>query len=247
LCRFLPTTCYGAKKQCKGTDFMKTFSFAFLVIFSLLFINCNQPEEKGNINELPMYGNVNKTKEQIEVDNNFLNECRKLPGGIDSAATKAIKRGWEYFFKNDFSTSMKRFNQAWLLNPKRAEIYWGFGAICGQEGKVDESIKYLEMAISLDSLNGRLYADFGFSLARKGASVNDKNYYSKANLMYEKAHILAPDYGYLFIQWAILKYFEGDYNKSWENIDKAEKLGAKITDQRFLNDLQSKMKRPNAP
>ena len=41
---------------------------------------------------------------------------------------QAVKLGWRYFLeRNDPETALKRFNQAWYLNPRNPEAYHGMG------------------------------------------------------------------------------------------------------------------------
>eukprot|EP01037_Dinobryon_pediforme_P000913 gene913-920_t len=71
---------------------------------------------KTEINLQPEYGNAIKTKEHL------------------------VKLGFTYLSNGDVKTAMERFNQAWLLDPKNENAYWGYGAIYGYFNDYDTAI-----------------------------------------------------------------------------------------------------------
>ena len=87
-----------------------------------------------SIDQLPMYGNKPKTDAQKKADEEFIQLVQKEMS-LSKGAEHQVKRGWEAFYDRDNATAMKRFNQAWLLNPNNADIYWGFGDVLGSENK----------------------------------------------------------------------------------------------------------------
>ena len=62
-------------------------------------------------------------------------ESEKTFGDHKKASEYYVSKGWEYFYDNDDETSMKRFNQAWLLDNTNSQIYWGFGNLLGKSKK----------------------------------------------------------------------------------------------------------------
>ena len=51
--------------------------------------------------------------------------------------------------KGMLDIAMRRFNEAWLLNPKNYQAFWGFGAVLSEQGKLVEAIEQLETAREL--------------------------------------------------------------------------------------------------
>ena len=45
----------------------------------------------------------------------------------------AAKLGWQYFYRDDLDTAMKRFNQAWMFDRDSIDALWGFGLITAKE------------------------------------------------------------------------------------------------------------------
>src|SRR5688572_7780441 len=76
----------------------------------------------------PMFGdNCTKNAGLQKADQKFRKTATKQFGSPDSAARAYLQMGWEYFRKKDEATAMKRFNQAWLLNPQNPAVYFAFG------------------------------------------------------------------------------------------------------------------------
>jgi Tfp pilus assembly protein PilF len=128
----------------------------FLIILSQ-FSCKSQTDCPEGINILPMYGEVKKCEQQIELDKEFILESEKQFKNRKKASEYYVSKGWEYFYKNDDDTSMKRFNQAWLLDNSNPQIYWGFGNILGKKNEFVESVKYLKKSIEMDPNNAKVY------------------------------------------------------------------------------------------
>jgi Flp pilus assembly protein TadD len=178
-----------------------------LVVLSLsLSLLSAAPQD---INEIPMYGHVQKTKEQIAADTEFIAYMTKSGLSRRDAAMKAARRGWDYINANDLTTAMRRMNQAWLLDSNVAEIHWGFGTILGRQGApMLDVVVMMKRALSLDSTNGRLWSDVGYTYTNQGSGVRDSAesalWYLGAEEAFARSSKLDPTYGYQFIQWTIL-------------------------------------------
>lgn len=131
-----------------------------VLLFGLLIplAACRQNDCPEGINKLPMYGQVKKCNEQLESDKAFLKECDKHFNNRKEAAQFHVDKGWECFYKNDFETAMKRFNQAWLLDSLNPDIYWGYGNILGlRDRKFKESLAYFERSLKMNPDNARVW------------------------------------------------------------------------------------------
>ena len=117
-------------------------------------------------NELPMYGGQHTP--QVEPD--F--ETSKGVG----------KLGWDYDYKGDWDTAIKRFNQAWMFNRNNVNALWGFGLIMARrsdeerpEYHLRESIRYLEMALTIQANNPNILIDLAYSYTGLGDFLKQKN------------------------------------------------------------------------
>ncbi len=121
-----------------------------LLIFSILPSLINEPikTQSSVDNLLPMYGGENriKTSSQIEADEKFISEMIDIAGSREEAAEGIVNGAWEFFEQGDIDIAMKRFNQAWLLDPQNIEAYKGFAAILEKRGQPEEARKMLQKA-----------------------------------------------------------------------------------------------------
>ena len=97
---------------------MRPYQRVALSIVALVLVVCATP-----INELPMYGGREKTPAMREADAQFVQDSTADGTSREAASREMAQLGWQYFYRNDFSTAMKRFNQAWLLDPNDPEAY----------------------------------------------------------------------------------------------------------------------------
>ncbi|MBC7487357.1 MAG: tetratricopeptide repeat protein [Cytophagaceae bacterium] len=90
-------------------------------------------------NKVPMYGEVPKSKKYQEMDEDFIKDLVKQFGSKEKAYEAHIKFALSYFYHDSLALSMKRFNQAWLLDPDAPECYFGFGALTEMKGNYTEA------------------------------------------------------------------------------------------------------------
>ena len=123
---------------------------------------------KGKIdyptNELPMYGERAKTAAQIRADKAFIKTVTKGGKSREDAAEYFAQTGWNSFYKGDQTTAIKRFNQAWLLDPNNQHALWGFAVIAGGRDQIEEAVRFFRMAIENGPENSSLQRDYKFAL-----------------------------------------------------------------------------------
>lgn len=100
------------------------------------------------VNELPMFGGYEKTAWQKAADEKFMEIV--LPGfqsDHNAAAEHFARTGWNFYYQNNNALAIKRFNQAWLLDPDNQHALWGFAVISRERGKTDASLRFYRMAL----------------------------------------------------------------------------------------------------
>lgn len=119
--------------------------------------------------QIPMWEGMEKTALQKRVDQRFILDMNKgFDGDRDRASHYAVVRGWEQIEKGDFETAIKRFNQAWLLNPQRGDIYWGFAVAMAERGDdLEELERFFVKAERIIGPEAILHADWGIVLERR--------------------------------------------------------------------------------
>ena len=223
------------------------FPLGFLIIV-ILTITCVIATP---MNELPMYGGMKKTEQQKAADEHFIQEVVAKSGSREKGSRVASKAGWEAYYEGDLNMSMKRFNQAWLLDDKNAEAYWGFGLVLMKKQQYQQGLEMLEKAYTLAPNNARLIADLAYQYSEESRGYlliknkQDEERLRKADELFKRASQLDPDYAMIYGQWAISKYYHRDYKDAWEKVQKARELGGSGTlSSSFLKDLGKKMPDP---
>jgi tetratricopeptide (TPR) repeat protein len=177
----------------------------------------SQTDCPEGINLLPMYGEVKKCEQQIELDKEFILESEKQFKDRKKASEYYVSKGWEYFYKDDNETSMKRFNQAWLLDKTNSQVYWGFGNILGRKNEFESSIKFLDKSIKLEPNNPKVYECISTSYGQMFFKTKDIKYLNltidnlKKAIKIEPKNAralgqLASSYAYLMQKDSLVKY-----------------------------------------
>jgi len=128
-----------------------------LYVISLIgLLSCNSRSIGQQVdNTKPMYGEVVKSNAYKELDEDFRKECLEKFKTIDSSVFVQIDHAWRYYYHNDLKTAMKRFNQAWLLNPQFPDSYFGFAAIVDTTGNPTDAERFYKMGLDKDKNKDR--------------------------------------------------------------------------------------------
>ncbi len=205
------------------------------------------------IDNVPMYGQpkIERPEALKRADEEFIKQASDGLGGREKASVAWSMQGDKFMNEGNLDYAMRRYNQSWLLNPNSFRPYWGFGRVLIEQGKLDESLKYLEKANQLVDDNYQkvaLLADTAsaYSVKANGTdNVNEKaKYFSLANQRYEESTKLDPNYPNSWRSWARSLYFEGRYAEAWEKVKKARSLGASEFPPQFIKALEEKMAQP---
>jgi Flp pilus assembly protein TadD len=197
-----------------------------------------------------MYGNVETPQSVKLAHEQLIREAAATFGSREAASDAFARRAWQLYKQDDLATAMRRFNEAWLLNPHNPQAYWGFGAILHDQGKVHEALAMLSRASELDPSNPRLMADLARVLAQEATyaatTAERERYFTKACEVFQNASVLDPKNGHSYGLWALALYDRGRYAEAWEKVHKAQELQAVIP-EKFLRVLREKMPEPERP
>lgn len=144
-----------------------------LAAFAPILIGC---ASTAPINVLPMYGGVAKNESQANADNDFLKTIDAQGQTRDSSSRFFSNRGWSYYYQGNDNLAMKRFNQAWLLNPNNASAYFGFGSIIGRRrSSIDSAIMFFKIAYKLDTGNIPIATSLAYAFGEKSYQLKSKS------------------------------------------------------------------------
>lgn len=167
-----------------------------------------------------MYGGTEKSKEHKEIDEEFIQDCLKQFGSIDSSVNVQIDNAWRYYYNNDLKTAMKRFNQAWLLNPDFPDSYFGFASLLETQNKSKGAIRFYKLGIEKDNKNNRTEICYQ-RIADCKEQLNDINGTIKA---YEEITKINPDNSFAFKKIGYFQMQSKNTQKAIDAYNKAIKL-----------------------
>ena len=128
------------------------------------------PAAAASINEQPMFGNQPKTPEMARADAQFIAAAEKYGYTHAQGSDKSVQLGWQYFFdKKDIATAMKRFNQAWLLDPDNGDAFHGFAVlVMARDHDAVQADALFQQGLAKPRRSPGIYLDYGrFLLAVK--------------------------------------------------------------------------------
>tara|TARA_R110000868_G_C10812511_1_gene757958 strand:+ start:329 stop:979 length:651 start_codon:yes stop_codon:yes gene_type:complete len=212
-----------------------------LFLILLCQISCKgQTECPEGINLLPMYGEVEKCERQLELDNEFVLEASKKFKNRKEASEYFVSKAWEYFYKNDNDTSMKRFNQAWLLDKSNPQTYWGFGNLLGKKNKFDESIKFFKKSIDLDPNNAKVYECISVSYGQMFVKTKDIKFLDLTIENLKKAVKIEPNNGKSLGQLASSYAYLNQKDSLIKYIRKTDEIDSKFVNPETRNSAKKK-------
>ena len=210
---------------------------ALLFIVSFLFGHLAIAERP--MNELPMYGGQHDPTVELNAD----------------FSKRSVQLGWQYYYKGDYDTAIKRFNQGWMFNRENPEVYWGFGLVMGQrasqeepEYNLKESIRCLQLANGKAPSNEKIIGDLAFSHIIVGQYYKEEkndakaqSHFETANELLVKASRIDPKYPPFIAHWSDLYFYMGDYQQAKEKADEAIRMGYKFSPD-YIKNLEEKLK-----
>jgi tetratricopeptide (TPR) repeat protein len=201
--------------------------------------------------QLPLYGGIDRNKhpELMEQDNRFIAKAISTFGTREHASEGYVESGFDLFSDNKFDKSMKRFNQAWLLNEDNPYVYLGFGLLLNKKEQSCEASKMFKQANDKGLKESGFLADYAHTTTIC-ALTKEKNsqteLFNTSNKLHHQA-IETPNEAlraYVFHSWAKSYFLQGDFSKSKVMIKQSKKLGGKI-DAALEQSIKEKSKATN--
>jgi tetratricopeptide (TPR) repeat protein len=220
-----------------------------IVTVTLAFYLKPVAAQDSKINLLPMYGGFKKSKALQRADADFLTYCDQNFPSRKEAAAQFAKRGWDFYYANDYSTAVKRYNQAWLLDSTNASAYWGFGVIEGNRQNNTDALRYFQTSLRLDPTNRRVFVDMGQALISRYLVMH---YSPDLDVAIEKLQLYLADTSDVkvttdaYMRMAVAYFFKKEYATAWKYADLTTALSPDAAhDWELLPELQKAA--PRAP
>ncbi len=207
------------------------------------------------IDNIPMYGQPEIERPAVlkEADARFIKDASAGFASREAASVAWHQQGDEYMAVKNLDYAMRRYNQAWLLDPDSYLPYWGFARVMVAKREYEEAIKYFDEALArIDDPYQKpaLLHDLAVAYNNKAnrlpateRAARERNY-SLANMRFQESTEADPDYMKAWRSWAFSLYFQGDYAAAWDKVKRARALDPDSIPGSFLSDLSAEMPEP---
>jgi tetratricopeptide (TPR) repeat protein len=207
----------------------------------------------NRIDNVPMYGQPGQERPAHlrELDDKFVAEAVAGLGSRAAASDAWWREGERFFGERNFDFAMRRYNQAWLLNPKSFRPYWGFARVLLESDRTEEAIRQFERANELidDSFEKpALLTDtasvYTFLGRRAQSPEAAQENFSRARGLLQQAIESDPKYGNAYKRYAFLLFYQKDFAGAWQQVKLAQSCPDTVVPPAFIRDLQRMMPEP---
>ena len=207
---------------------------------------------------LPMFGQpkIARSDSQRQADEAFIRDNALRYKTRQAASSAFASQGWSAIRAKQLDAAMLRFNHAWLLNPKNYNVFWGFGAVMSERGKLMEAIEHLETARELidDPVQrpalladlGNVHSEYASRLSTD-KQLERAHHFVMANSRFTESVENDPKFASAWREWAISLYEQERYSEAWIKAKRARELKAEPFAPEFLKKLSAKMPEPKQP
>jgi tetratricopeptide (TPR) repeat protein len=212
--------------------------------------------ESESADNLPMFGQpkIVRSENQKKSDEAFIRDSTLRFGNRNAASNALAAQAWNAIRAQQPDVAMQRFNQAWLLNPKNYRVFWGFGALMSQRGRLGEALEHLETAreliddpaqrVALLCDLGTLHSEYAARLPAD-RQLERAQHFVLANSRFTESLENDPKYAMSWREWAISLYEQERYSEAWIKVKQARENRAEPFPSDFLKKLSAKMPEPN--
>lgn len=214
------------------------------VLFNFVFFFSQQVIAEVVYEQQPMYGKHNDGNAILFIDENqgLLANAIATFGTREHASEGYTEKGFDHYSNKEFNKSMKRFNQAWLLNPENPYPYLGFALLININKQSCEACEMFKTANEKGINENGFLADYAYTISQCAVTKDNsekESLFKRANDLYGQAirtqneRLLA----YVYHSWAKSYFLQKNINKTLEMIEATKNLGGKI-DASLLNEVK---------
>ncbi len=226
--------------------------FLLLALALTIFRVGGATAQSESSEKLPMYGQpgIARPENLKKIDEDLIRDSTFRFGNRQAASRALAEQGWASVRKGTLDTAMRRFNEAWLLNPKNYQAFWGFGAVLSEQGKLAEAIEQLETArelnddpkqrVALLSDLGAVHSSYGARLPAD-KQLDRAQHFVIANNRFAESLEIDPNYARSWREWAFSLYEQERYSEAWVKAKRAMELNSEPFPAGFIDTLRKKV------
>jgi tetratricopeptide (TPR) repeat protein len=229
-----------------------------LLEWGIIFLLAASPIARAQADateSLPMFGQpkITRPDDLKKNDEAFIRDSTLRFGSRQAGSNTLATHGWAAVRSRQADLAMQRFNQAWLLNPKNYSVFWGFGAVLSEKGKLAEALEHLETARELiqdPTQRVALLCDLGTVHSAYAAhlpadrQLERAQHFVLANSRFTESLENDAKFAPSWREWAMSLYDQERYSEAWLRVKKARELQAEPFPAEFIKKLSAKMPEP---
>lgn len=167
-----------------------------IVVLLLAATGCNEQKSADPANrphnQQIMYGDwggAGKPEALRDTDQKFIDSFAARGMTRRQGSDEAVERGWASMRSGDGPTTIKRFNQAWLLDPDNYRPYWGFAIVLAERDRdMTASEAMFKKAIGMYDQDELLLIDYALFLFKNERPTEAVSWVEKALEVNPSAH-----------------------------------------------------------
>lgn len=159
-------------------------------------------------------------------------ESEKYPGA-SSEVNFYNSRGYQSFEKGQYDLAIADYNRALAIDPNDTLVLANRANVYGAQGKLDEAMADFKKVLEIDPKDYKVCHDLGLTYADMRDYGNALTYFNKVL----EINPASENDGQFHNDRGVAYFFLKDYDKCWEDVNKAIQLGYQVHPQ-FLSELK---------
>ena len=230
-------------------------TFRASIVFALIGLcACAGGPSRGlPIDQVPMYGGMDRSAYlELKIgDEKLIADTVTHYGSRRKASMAFVNTGFTYYKSDDLANAMRRFNQAWLLDPDNPEVYWGFASVLYDRQKFCQGLNMVELGLAKGPIQPGFLPDAALlytGCGRENTALSEQArsvYYARSDELFERAlHDSTVSKEYTLHHWARAMYARERYDAAWAKVAEYRRVTGKEFPSEFLANLRRKMPEP---
>ncbi len=186
-------------------------------------------------NEIPMFGTEPLTADEVAANDKFVKAITNLGKPLRDQSNHLVDEGMRYLNRRDYSTSVKRVNQGWLLDKDNPRVYWGFGDWYGRQGEYQQAVAMFNRGLEIDARNTDLLVDLALTYNYQGIDMKNggdpegaKDKFTSAIELLTTCVSIRPDWPDPYLTWSASLTQLGQYDEAYDKAVMSDKLGGRV-------------------
>jgi tetratricopeptide (TPR) repeat protein len=188
---------------------------------------------------LPKFGNAIKDEDQILADQTLIEDYTKQQGSRHKGSEVLVNLGFQYYYRGDIKTAMYRFNQAWLLDPKNENAFWGFASVYFAYGDLSNALGELNEGLLLNPKNTNILTDIATIHMVNFQNTKDDKEVVKAIDLFKQSYVIDPKNQNTLFKLSAAYFMKNDCKEALKYYKECKSLGGKPISKQYIDAIES--------